>query len=570
MRTLVLALLLTSAATAQTHADYLDRLATAGPDMGAEVDRLVAQLWPVLPDSLRRALGAPDALAPDAGLDLVAWWDGQDPLPATPENERLALHLDRVAQAERRFADPSPRGFDDRGAVLVRLGEPDVVRELRSQTLLLSRSSLAVGTPDNALWVYDGGRLGFLFVEEGRTWREASPVDLLPPGLRMIRQGQLHPRAPEWAKTSALAFHDLMGAIAAVIPQYALALPTVDALHFEITGDALEAGMSPTRFAEKPSVSQTFSSGGTAGDVPQIVAFLFEEIEAERRQADRATRDLVSGVDLPAVAEMPVAVRAARFRGPGGRTRLEVAWAPEPGAFVGLGSGLAVRSVATVAETGGRGQGDRTERASPLPSFATRPGQTTPVEAATFETTGRRLSVAVQVDALDAEGATLRRGVARVGPLVPLAESPGGLLVSDPFPHLVPADAVGAISEATRDQAERARARWRYPYDVVVPGALVGVTVEAYDLGTRSGRSDYEVERAVYRIDGATGERSLDNMSATPSGTTSGTAREFIVLPVPLDVRPGDRVVFEGTIRDRVTGRSGTWSLEFGVVGEPG
>ncbi|WP_420455913.1 GWxTD domain-containing protein [Rubrivirga sp.] len=560
-------LVLASTATAQDRVDYLDRLATAGPDADADVDRLVAQLWPILPDTLRRALGAP---APDAGLDLVAWWHAQDPLPATPENERLTLHLDRVAHAERRFADASRRGFDDRGAVFVRLGEPDVVRELRSQTLLLSRSSLAVGTPDNALWVYDGGRLGFLFVEDGRTWREASPVDLLPPGLQMIRQGEMHPRAPEWAKTSALAFYDLMDAIAAVIPQYALALPTVDALHFEITGDALEAGMSPTRFAEKPSVSQTFTSGGTAGDVPQIVASLFEEIEAERQQAARATRDVVSGVDLPPVAEMPVAVRAARFRGPGGRTRVEVAWAPEPGAFVGLGDGLAVRSVATVAEAGGRGDGDRAERVSPLSSLATRPGQTTPVEAATFQATGRRLSVAVQTDVLDAEGAAVRRGIARVGPLAPLTEGPGGLLISDPLPHLVPPDAVDAISGAPRAQAERARARWRYPYDMVVPGALVGVFVEAYDLGTRGGRSDYEVERSIYRTDGATGERSLVSLSATPSGTTSGTAREFIVLPVPADVRAGDRVVFEGTIRDRVTGRSGTWSLVFSVVGGSG
>jgi hypothetical protein len=134
--------------------------------------------------------------------------------------------------------------------------------------------------------------------------------------------------------------------------------------------------------------------------------------------------------------------------------------------------------------------------------------------------------------------------------------------VSDPLVHLVPAEAVRALGTA---EAARARERWRYPYGVVAPGATVGVYVEAYDLTVRGDRSRYEVERSVHVVRG--GRRELVSASATESGAPAATAREFIVLPVPEDVGPGDRVELRGTLRDLVTGQTGTWSVAFGVVG---
>ncbi|MGB3542780.1 hypothetical protein, partial [Rubrivirga sp.] len=117
---------------------------------------------------------------------------------------------------------------------------------------------------------------------------------------------------------------------------------------------------------------------------------------------------------------------------------------------------------------------------------------------------------------------------------------------------------------ATQDDADAARARWRYPYDVVRPGARIGVYVEAYDLGTDGGQSRYQVVRTIEV--GRDGERRFVSQSATESGTSFPTAREFIVLPVPDDLEDGDTVHLDGSIRDLVTGREGKWSLSFGVV----
>ena len=128
--------------------------------------------------------------------------------------------------------------------------------------------------------------------------------------------------------------------------------------------------------------------------------------------------------------------------------------------------------------------------------------------------------------------------------------------MSDPLPHLVPAGAAAALSGATQAEADAARARWRYPYAVVVPGARLGVYVEGYDLGTEGGASRYEVVRSVWTEHD--GERRFVSSSATESGTSFTTAREFIVVPVPAGL--------EGEIRDLVAGRSGAWSLRFGVV----
>ena len=145
-----------------------------------------------------------------------------------------------------------------------------------------------------------------------------------------------------------------------------------------------------------------------------------------------------------------------------------------------------------------------------------------------------------------------------------LEAGPGELLISDPLPHLVPEGAAQALSGATQQEADAARARWRYPYGVVRPGARVGVYVEAYDLGTDRGRSRYEVVRTV-EVE-RDGERRFVSSSATASGTSFPTAREFIVLPTPTDLEVGDTVHFEGVLRDLVTGRWGRWSLSFGVA----
>ena len=542
---------------------YLGRLVTAGPDAEPGVARLVAQVWPALPDSLRAALGGdPGALRPGAGVALVAWWNGQDPLPATPANERLVEHLRRVAEAERRFPAPPPTaggadasgvGYDDRGVVYVRYGEPARVERLRSSVLDVPLSRLTDGVPDNAFWVYRRG-LTFLFAEDRGRWSAATPLDLLPFGLRTPRSG---PRAGEWAGLSALALRDFARTLVLTDPNYNRLLTTLDETLFDYTRDATRAGATPGRFASAPPATERFYGTGGAGP---INPGFFDFVRGEHRhvvETRERTAPPSAGPPLPLPDALPLAVRAARFRAPDGGVRVELAWAPEPGAFDAVGGVARVlRSAARLRAVGGR-PAPPVARTTAVPPPADGAGRTTPVETATLSTAGARPDVAVQADVLDRDGAMLLHAVWRGGPLAPLAAGRGGLVVSDPLPHLVPP---GAQIAGGAD-----RTAWRYPYAVVVAGATVGVAVEAYDLGTEGGRSRYEVEREVHVVRG--GRRELVSRSATTSGTSSATAREFIVLPTPGDVLPGDTVELSGVLRDLVTGRSGTWALSFGVAG---
>ena len=515
---------------------YLARLALAGPGGPADAARLVAQAWPALPDSVRRALGGrPDRLTPDAGYGLVVWWHAQDPLPATPENEAVLEHLRRVSEAERRFPDSGPTGFDERGDVLVKLGEPTRAQNLRSRTLDLSPRVLRI--PNNEMWTYGTGGPVYLFYDRGRGrgWRQGGAMDLLPRDFQ----------APVSGLRVVKPLYDFVLQIAPYDPSYDQVLSSL--------GD-LREGVVPMSYGRLPRQA--------------LLSLVRANLDHSTYRA-AAYRDDVTeptGPALPDVAEIPLAVRVARFRAASGGVRVEVAYAPEPGAFAGLRGPHVVRSAATLteAERPAALPFPRVSTEIALPSWATRPGEATPVEVATLDGLGRDQRVAVQLDVVGAGGAVVGRVVRRVGRLAPLVPSPGGLVVSDPLPHLVPPRAARAVGAASGTEAARDRRRLRYPYAVVVPGATVGVYVEAYDLAVDGGRSRYEVERAVHVVRG--GRRELVSQSATVSGTTSPTAREFIVLPTPGDVLPGDTVELSGTIRDLVSGRSGTWTLSFGVA----
>ncbi len=57
-----------------------------------------------------------------------------DPDPATPANEFIARHFDRMGQANDRFDEPGRAGWEtDRGEVLVKLGEPERQRFIRPE-----------------------------------------------------------------------------------------------------------------------------------------------------------------------------------------------------------------------------------------------------------------------------------------------------------------------------------------------------------------------------------------------------------------------------------------------------
>ena len=186
---------------------YLDLLqhaeAFTHEDEQRRAERHVAQVLLLWPEDQRARLvetGKADKkgrlhLLPEAGTTMTAWWRSQDLELATQRNERLEEHLRRVAEAQRRYRyDEAPTGFDDRGTLLVRLGEPDkheVVTYQDSRLLdILGRGSRiklhGSDMPKNEVWYYPGlYRSGFyVFVRRAGRYQLASAADLIPRRLR--------------------------------------------------------------------------------------------------------------------------------------------------------------------------------------------------------------------------------------------------------------------------------------------------------------------------------------------------------------------------------------------------
>ncbi len=93
------------------------------------------------------------------GSFILEYWQKHDPTPATPENEGIAEHWNRLREARRQFRSPVPRGYDDRGMIYVRYGPPN------DRAILTSNS---YGVP-NECWVYNsfGEEVVFDFVKLG-------------------------------------------------------------------------------------------------------------------------------------------------------------------------------------------------------------------------------------------------------------------------------------------------------------------------------------------------------------------------------------------------------------------
>ena len=136
------------------------------------------------------------------------FWNRRDPTPLTPENERLLEHYRRVAYALEYYAKPDG-GWDKRGEVFIRLGDPDhvsrwddiraernrEVQEARVNFVNRSRITLAIspGLPifpvsANAKWEYwiytqvdDGIEITFAEAFKGRRYDYAPlPLQIAP------------------------------------------------------------------------------------------------------------------------------------------------------------------------------------------------------------------------------------------------------------------------------------------------------------------------------------------------------------------------------------------------------
>ena len=155
----------------------------------------------IIPASERAELGLDAILektdlatpAPGFGAQLVQWWRRQDPLPATTHNERLEEYLTRVAFASHKYQDEEDdRGFDDRGEIYVRLGNPSRSKTIAIRTTTLLTHPLVSTLPDNEFWVYKhvdyDAHYVFLRRSKNKPFKLGYPTDLIPTDLRNGRR----------------------------------------------------------------------------------------------------------------------------------------------------------------------------------------------------------------------------------------------------------------------------------------------------------------------------------------------------------------------------------------------
>ncbi len=66
---------------------------------------------------------------------LIKFWKMNDPTPTTRKNERRLEHEQRVDSALERFYSPEFPGWDCRGEILIRFGEPDMIQEVSDKVM---------------------------------------------------------------------------------------------------------------------------------------------------------------------------------------------------------------------------------------------------------------------------------------------------------------------------------------------------------------------------------------------------------------------------------------------------
>ena len=544
---------------------YLHLLRAWGPTLGGDdreiVEAHVAQALLLVPRADRPAL---DDRA-DLGAALAARWAADDPLPASDLNERVVEHLERVADARRRYPGRGPTGFDDRGDVYVRLGAPtrsrsidfytpELVRrvqELRRSTgndLLVEPSDFA----DNEVWVYEGaGGAGdthaFLFVGEGREYRVGQTVDLIPSRLRVgfdRNTGRGGAKADivmealrtiyRQLSTESLSFGERYGDVEGYLSEMEMlrsrTASKTRARSFGRQGDNV------TSRSDYSAAAQASGTGDPSGGTPPDLA-VRSALETARREDEviRAQRE----ADLPAqrsrvldrIEPFPVSARFSRFLDADGATRLEVDWAALPGALaLGDDALAAVRALglgeyrdsvvraSLVRRLGGAGRRvEQVEFVSVPKSEADYPDAGGAHTLTVREESGA-LDVAIQWDQYVAVllpdsialGPRARVAVVRTDAPAPLCAE--GLEVSDLRP----------LRTADREP---------YPYDRVEAGDPISVYFEVYGLSSFGGRFTVEYE-VTQRQRGSIFRRDREETSGgrLVSRVQDGRAEEYLIL----------------------------------------
>lgn len=467
----------------------------------APADRLqtiLRALRLVVSDTDAAALGL-DGGPVDAGA-VVAWWRRQDPLPATPRNERLEEHLRRTAVALDTYGD-GEGWMDDRGAVFVRLGPPARRETIRLDAGEFSRYVPSLVTsfrpsdvPRNEVWGYPSLHRSATYVfvaPPGRPFRLGEPEDIVPRSLRSTSGGSTRGRRRGEALLFALEI--IYGQMAQFDPRYHGLWTDVsdytNALDLRYRDQAFALDEARERAARGATVREANArfdaSEGMLEALVQPPSVFARTVLGEATgiavtwtaERDAAVPPAQSTV-LAGVPAVPTALRASRFLTPTGETRLELDWSVgleavplADSVYVGW---TAIVQDAALAEVG-RVRLDLL--APPTPEGSAFPVQSASVGLGGGAGVAAQWDVrafAVGPDGRLRPGARVGLGAARVEPLAPLASA--GFEVSD----LRPVESVG---------------RTPYPFARVAPGLPISMYFEVYGLDAERGQ--FTVEYAV-------------------------------------------------------------------------
>lgn len=529
----------------------------------------------VLPPAVRHRAGlergidasTTASLPARSGRELVAWWRGQDPLPATPANERLEEHLERVAHVQANYE--SDGRVDGRGEVYVRLGAPSRQTSIRFNSIRFNESALSIESrfspsdfKPGQFWVYDdvSRATQYLFIEQDRDVYEVGDVVAMLPqrlqrGFSTSYRGQedaaVFVRAMAEAYSQLAVYHDRYHSLHQKLSNYTLDLDA------GTTGSVMRGNRTVVNFARR-----------TLLDVKQSDVFHNQqrELHTPRVHSRRANE----------YRSIPIAVRHARFLRPDGATRIEVFWSA-PYSRLDDESGAASPDryliMTSLVQRGADGRPQTTRHKSHLVDagrmgrnaflspqthrLRAQPGQTFRLDLQWNQyeaVAGRRASMA---------GDVLGRHTYQSDTLQALDPNPETLLVSDIRSMVVPPDIPsGGIAEAALP----------YPFRYITPETSLALYFEVYHLAfDETDRTRYTVEYEVRRqgADGRGGR--LVREGDTPSTATTAqyqgttrTAKEYILLD--LSAWEGQRdLTVTVRVTDTVSGQQVQRSIDFGA-----
>ncbi|MDQ7041114.1 MAG: GWxTD domain-containing protein [Rhodothermus sp.] len=516
------------------------------------VDRHVAQMEFLLPASLRKQV-RPDRRKPAVsgmGEKLVVWWQAQDPVISTPQNERLIEHLRRVIYAEKHYATNRRRSrLDDRGIVYVRLGPPKFTSRIHMQDRGLNKSTMSpyrsgLDLNPNEFWSYRhiDPLLYYLFVEKDGYYQIALPSDLVP-------QSLLHSSYFQYRWAALLeTWQIIYGQLALLHPDFVKQSIEVDNMITGITGRA-----NPDNFV-----------------MMRRMHFKRQE-QLSAAQRDRIAPLVFSVAAFDNVENMPVEARVARFLDERtGKTRVEIFWGHNPVAITPGNQGRRILKEAGYADSGhylidlyamtrtADYQLSDFQRQRYVLS-ATDP--TLSIQTVSLHNQSPVFHVALQWDVYVIEpvdagqyrlGPRFKMGTFRLDTLQALTPDPGRLEMSDLVPVLR-----GVFSQNPDSLV-------RYPFLAITPETKLGLQFEVYHLQFGpDDRTHYTVEYAVVRKKGNQEETVV---SARTSYTgDSRTSREYIEIDLQ-QIQERGRIRVQVTVTDQQSGQQVQRELTFNLI----